>query len=222
MQHYLPESGPSAGPFSLEKARAVCAKVYGNPDVCDPAFTYDPPEAKAIPAIWHHDRGMIVDSLVLCDYENTRVFSMLSEDGAADTALMAKLFSAATGCRDQRSANWTARGSASGTCCAPSTSATTAAIAAIDETTLDGFMYPGKDDGVMLDRGSFLGAAGQLLSSCSGWNPRQRLAHPRASWRSWVWPTWRMGWSRWGSWAEHALSGRAWGWNPQPGETQTH
>jgi len=64
--------------------RAVGARVYGNPNVCDPAFEYDPPETKAIPAIWHHNRGMIVDSLVLCDYENTRVFSMLSQDGAAD------------------------------------------------------------------------------------------------------------------------------------------
>jgi aldehyde:ferredoxin oxidoreductase len=96
-QFYLPQSGPYRGPFSLEKTRAVCAKVYGNADVCDPAFEYDPPEAKAIPALWHSVRGMIIDSLILCDYENTRVFSMLSEDGAADTALMSKLFSASTG-----------------------------------------------------------------------------------------------------------------------------
>ena len=38
-----------------------------------------------------------MDSLVLCDYENSRVFSTLSKDGAADTALMSKLLSAGTG-----------------------------------------------------------------------------------------------------------------------------
>jgi aldehyde:ferredoxin oxidoreductase len=40
---------------------------------------------------------------------------------------------------------------------------------AIDESTLDGFMYPGKDDGVMLDRERF----GSLLDKyyeLSGWN----------------------------------------------------
>jgi len=95
--HYLPVHGPQRGPLSFETARAVCAKVYGNADVCDPTLAYDAPETKAIPAIFHHDRGMIIESLVLCDYENTRVFSMESEDNAADTALMAKLFSASTG-----------------------------------------------------------------------------------------------------------------------------
>ena len=94
---YLPEHGPNRGPISLETARAVCEKVYGNPDVCDPKLTYDMPEARAIPAIFHHDRAMIVESLVLCDREHARVFSMESPDHAADTALMSKLFSACTG-----------------------------------------------------------------------------------------------------------------------------
>jgi len=47
-----------------------------------------PYEAKAIPAIWHSDRGMIIDSLVLCDYGRTRgSFPMLEAGGlaAADT-----------------------------------------------------------------------------------------------------------------------------------------
>ncbi|MEA3407667.1 MAG: aldehyde ferredoxin oxidoreductase N-terminal domain-containing protein [Chloroflexota bacterium] len=155
VQHYLSQSGPDRGPFSLEKVRNVCAKVYGNPDVGDPSLMYDPPEAKAIPAIWHSDRGMIVDSLVLCDYENTRVFSALSEDGAADTALMAKLFSACTGhgiseeeldrageriWNQLRAIDVRDHGRDRD----------------IDESTLDGFMYPGKDDGVMLDRQKFL------------------------------------------------------------------
>ncbi|HIE30557.1 TPA: hypothetical protein EYP66_25140, partial [Candidatus Poribacteria bacterium] len=168
VQHYLPESGPNHGPFSLEKTRAVCAKVYGNPDVCDPAFDYEPPEAKAIPAIWHSHRAMIVDSLILCDYENTRVFSMLSEDGAADTALMSKLFSAATGYNfsekmldlageriwnqlraiDVRNFGRNRK---------------------IDESTIDGFMYPGKDDGVMINREKFLKLLDKYYE-LSGWN----------------------------------------------------
>jgi aldehyde:ferredoxin oxidoreductase len=170
VQFYLTQSGPNRGPFSLEKVRAVCAKVYGNPDVGDPAFDYDPPEAKAIPAIWHHNRGMIIDSLILCDYENTRVFSMLSEDGAADTAQMSKLFSACTGidtseqeldragerifnllrCIDIRDYDRDRK---------------------IDEQTIDGFMYPGKDDGVMMDRSKFLKLLDKYYE-LRGWNRR--------------------------------------------------
>jgi aldehyde:ferredoxin oxidoreductase len=97
MLSYLPEHGPNRGPLSVAQARAVCAQVYGEPDVCDPTFTYDRPETKAIPAIYHHDRGMLVESLLLCDKEHARVFSMESEDCAADTGLMARLFCACTG-----------------------------------------------------------------------------------------------------------------------------
>jgi len=96
---YLPVHGPNRGPLSFETARRVCAKIYGDPGVCDPTLGYDAPETKAIPAIFHHNRGMLVESLVLCDREHTRVFSMESEDNAADTALMSKLFSASTGYR---------------------------------------------------------------------------------------------------------------------------
>ncbi|MFH1085874.1 MAG: aldehyde ferredoxin oxidoreductase C-terminal domain-containing protein, partial [Chloroflexota bacterium] len=41
---------------------------------------------------------------------------------------------------------------------------------AIDESTIDGFMYPGKDDGVMLERDRFI----PLLDTyyrLAGWNP---------------------------------------------------
>jgi aldehyde:ferredoxin oxidoreductase len=94
---YLPEHGPNRGPLSFETTRAVCAKVYGESEVCNPDLAYERPETKALPAIFHHNRGMLVESLVLCDREHTRVFSMQSEDRAADTALMSKLFSACTG-----------------------------------------------------------------------------------------------------------------------------
>jgi aldehyde:ferredoxin oxidoreductase len=40
----------------------------------------------------------------------------------------------------------------------------------IDESTLDGFMYPGQDDGVMLDRGKFLTILSKYYE-LSGWDP---------------------------------------------------
>ncbi|MFP3897067.1 MAG: aldehyde ferredoxin oxidoreductase N-terminal domain-containing protein [Anaerolineales bacterium] len=179
VQHYLPQSGPRRGPFSLEKVRNVCARVYGDPDVGDPSFTYDPPEAKAIPAIWHSDRGMIVDSLVLCDYENTRVFSVLSEDGSADTALMAKLFSTSTGYRVSEE-ELDRAGERIWNQLRAIDVRDHGRDRDIDESTLDGFMYPGKDDGVMLDRQKFI----TLLDTYyalrgwnvhNGWPTRKRL-----------------------------------------------
>lgn len=169
VQFYLPESGPLRGPYSLEKVRAVCAKVYGNPDVCDPAFTYDPPEAKAIPAMWHSHRGMVTDSLILCDYENTRVFSELSEDGAADTALMSKLYSACTG-HDLSEKDLDRAGERIWNQLRAIDVRYFQRDRAVDESTLDGFACPGKDDGVVLDRERFL----TLLDSyytLSGWDP---------------------------------------------------
>ncbi|MFH1084743.1 MAG: aldehyde ferredoxin oxidoreductase N-terminal domain-containing protein [Chloroflexota bacterium] len=168
-QHYLPVSGPWRGPFSLEKTRAACAKVYGNPDVCDPHFTYDPPEAKAIPALWHSYRGMLIDSLILCDYENTRVFSMLSEDGAADTAQMAKQFSLATGVETSE-AELDRAGARIWNLLRAIDVRYFGRGRAIDESTIDGFMYPGKDDGVMMEREKFI----PLLDTyyrLAGWNP---------------------------------------------------
>jgi aldehyde:ferredoxin oxidoreductase len=168
VQFYLPESGPLRGPYSLEKVRDICARVYGNADVCDPAYTYDPPEAKAIPAIWHSHRGMIVDSLVLCDYENTRVFSGENEDGMADTGLMAKLLSACTGC-DLSEADLDRAGERIWNQLRAIDVRDFGRDRAIDESTIDGFMYPGKDDGVMLDRERFLPLL-DAYYALSGWD----------------------------------------------------
>jgi aldehyde:ferredoxin oxidoreductase len=169
VQFYLPESGPRRGPFPLEQVRAVCARVYGNADVCDPAYTYDPPEAKAIPAMWHSHRGMIVNSLILCDYENTRVFSTASEDGVADTALMAKLFSACTG-YDLSEAELDRAGERIWNQLRAIDVRYFSRDRAVDESTIDGFMYPGKDDGVMLDRNKFLTLL-DAYYALSGWDP---------------------------------------------------
>ena len=168
VQLYLPESGPLCGPFHLEQVRTICARVYGNADVCDPAYTYDPPEAKAIPAIWHSHRAMIVDSLVLCDYENTRVFSGESEEGMADTALMAKLFSACTGC-ELSEAELDRAGERIWNQLRAIDVRYFARDRGIDESTIDGFLYPGKDDGVMLDRDRFLPLL-DAYYALSGWD----------------------------------------------------
>jgi aldehyde:ferredoxin oxidoreductase len=168
VQHYLTESGPNRGPFPLEKVKAVCGRVYGEPDVCDPRYTYEPPELKAIPAMWHSHRGMLVNALVLCDYEQSRVFGTTREDGAADTSLMANLLSACTGL-DLTQAELDRGGERIWNLCRAIDVRYFARDRAIDESTLDGFMYPGKDDGVMLDRERFL----RLLDAyyrLSGWD----------------------------------------------------
>ena len=179
VQRYLSETGPKSGPFPLEKARAVTAKIYGNPDVCDPAFTYDPPETKAIPAIWHSHRAMVVDSLVLCDRVQSRVFSMLSEDGTADTTLMSQLFSTSTG-YDISEEELDQAGERIWSQFRAIDVRNFGRDRAIDESTLDGFMYPGKDDGVVLDREKFLTLLDKYYELSgwdltNGWPTRARL-----------------------------------------------
>jgi aldehyde:ferredoxin oxidoreductase len=169
-QHYFAESGPLRGPFTLDKVRAVCAKVYGDPDVGDHHFAYDPPAAKTIPALWHSWRGMILDSLILCDYENTRVFSLESEDGAADTALMAKLYAAATGFpTSERELDQA--GERIWTLLRALDVRNFGRDRAVDESTLGGFLYPGKDDSVTLDRARFLPLMDDYYTR-AGWNPQ--------------------------------------------------
>ncbi len=152
----------------MEKVDAVCAKVYGEPDICNPAYEYDPPELKAIPAIWHSHRGMIVDSLVLCDREHTRVFSMESEDGAADTAMMSRLFSVCTG-YDVSEVELDQAGERIWNQLRAIDVRNFGRDRSVDEYTIDGFMYPGKDDGVLLDREKFLTLLDKYYE-LSGWN----------------------------------------------------
>jgi aldehyde:ferredoxin oxidoreductase len=179
VQYYLTESGPNRGPFPLEKVKAVCDRVYGNPDVCDPQYTYDPPELKAIPAIWHSHRGMLVNSLIMCDYEQSRVFGTTREDGAADTSLIAGLLTACTGI-EVRQAELDRAGARIWNLLRAIDVRFFGRDREIDESTLDGFTYPGKDDGVMLDRARFLGLldAYYQLSGWDlehGWPTRDRL-----------------------------------------------
>jgi aldehyde:ferredoxin oxidoreductase len=172
------ESGKGA--LSMEKVRAVCARVYGSPDVCDPAFTYDPPENKVIPAMWHSHRAMVVNSLVLCDWEHTRVFSTLSEDGAADTALMSKLLSACTG-HDTGEAALDRAGKRIWNQLRAIDVRYFCRDRAVDESTLDGYAYPTQDDGVILDRARFADLLDKYYelsgwNAKNGWPTRARLA----------------------------------------------
>jgi hypothetical protein len=180
VQNYMPVSGPRRGPMPEARVRAVCEQVYGHPDVCDDRYTYDPPELKALPALWHSHRGMLVNSLVLCDREHSRVFGTTSEDGKADTGLMARLFSACTGVETSET-DLNRAGERIWNLLRAIDVRYFARDRAIDESTLDGFMYPGKDDGVMLDRERF----GTLLdkyyelsgwNATNGWPTRDRLA----------------------------------------------
>jgi aldehyde:ferredoxin oxidoreductase len=121
--------------------------------------------------MWHSHRGMVVNSLVLCDYEQSRVFSASSEDGRADTGLMARLLSACTGVETSE-ADLDLAGERIWNLLRAIDVRYFGRDRAIDESTLDGFMYPGRDDAVMLDRDRFL----KLLDAyyeLSGWD----LAH---------------------------------------------
>jgi aldehyde:ferredoxin oxidoreductase len=169
VQPYLSESGPNRGPYPIEKVRAVSKKVYGDPRVCDPAFEYDPPETKALPAVWHTDRAMIVDSLILCDRENTRVFSMLTEDGSADTALMSKLFSTCTGIETSEGELQKA-GERIFNLLRAIDIRNYGRNRKIDEEVIDvGFHYPGKDDGIILNKEKFLKLMDKYYE-LRGWN----------------------------------------------------
>jgi aldehyde:ferredoxin oxidoreductase len=167
------------GRVSQEQVRAICARVYGSPDACDPTFSYDPPETKVLPAMWHSHRGMVVNSLVLCDYEHTRVFSRKSEDGAADTALMSKLLSACTGISVSE-----AELDRAGERIWNQLRAVDVRYfdrdRAIDVSTLDGYAYPALEDGVTLDRERFLSLLDTYYeqsgwNSANGWPTRARL-----------------------------------------------
>jgi aldehyde:ferredoxin oxidoreductase len=169
MLNYLPEHGPNRGPLSWETARAVCDKVYGEPDVCDPAYTYDRPETKALPAIYHHDRGMIVESLVLCDREHARVFSLESEDYGADTALMAKLFSACTGVETSE-AELDDAGERVFNLLRAIDVRDHGRSRRVDEATASSLTHPAFTDGVTLDLERF-GPMLDTYYALRGWNP---------------------------------------------------
>ncbi len=180
MRYIEGNRSPHPGPIPMERVRQVCAAVYGHPDVCDPDITYDPPEVKAIPALWHSHRAMLVNSLVLCDREHSRVFSMLTEDNVADTAMMARLFSACTG-YDVTQADLDRAGERIWTLLRALDVRNFRRDRRVDLSSLNAFTLPGRDDGVTLDPVKFE----RLLDSyyelsgwdrSTGWPTRERLA----------------------------------------------
>jgi aldehyde:ferredoxin oxidoreductase len=93
---------------------------------------------------------------------------MLSEDGAADTALMSKLFSASTG-YDLSEKELDLAGERIWNQLRAIDVRNFGRNRKIDESTIDGFMYPGKDDGVMLQRKKFLKLLDKYYE-LSGWS----------------------------------------------------
>ena len=166
---YFPEHGPQRGPLSWETARAVCEEVYGNAGVCDPQLTYNAPETKAIPAIYHHDRGMLCESLVLCEIEHPRVFSMETPDRMADTALMSKLFSACTGCETSER-ELDRSGERIFNLLRAIDIRNHGRDRRIDEFTAETLTHPAFTDGVMLDLEKFAPMLDKYYE-IRGWNP---------------------------------------------------
>ncbi len=175
MLTYLPYTAwEGAGAVTLEQARAVCEKVYGEPDACDPAYTYDKPETKAIPAMYHHHRAMVNNCMVLCERETIRVFSMESEDYAADTALMAKLYQAVTG-EEMSEADLDRAGERVFNLLRAIDvrnhgRARNGASSHSDWATVEGMVGPSIPDGVPLDLGQFSTVLDRYYE-LRGWNP---------------------------------------------------
>jgi aldehyde:ferredoxin oxidoreductase len=119
--------------------------------------------------MWHSHRGMVVNSLVLCDYEHSRVFSTLSDDGMADTALMSKLLSACTG-HEMDEETLDRAGERIWNQLRAIDVRYFGRERAIDESTLDGYAYPAREDGVVLDRTKFVALLTKYYA-LSGWNP---------------------------------------------------
>ena len=94
---------------------------------------------------------------------------MLTPDHMADTALPAKLFSACTGC-DVSEADLHRAGERIWNQLRAIDVRNFGRSRVIDESTLDGYMVPGKDDGVMLDRDRFQALLDKYYE-LSGWNP---------------------------------------------------
>ena len=103
----------------------------------------------------------------------------MNEDGAADTALMSKLFSACTGF-DVSEEELDRAGERIWNQLRAIDVRDHGRDRRVDESTIDGFMYPGMDDGVMLDREKFLVLMDKYYELRSwdvtnGWPRREKL-----------------------------------------------
>ncbi len=169
LQYVAGNAGPRPGPISDEQARHVSATVYGHPDICDPTLTYETPEVKTIPALWHSHRAMLVNSLILCDREHSRIFSMLTEDHVADTKIMAKLFRTCTGFELSQD-DLDRAGERIWNQLRAVDVRNFGRNRTVDLSSLNAFVFPGKDDGVALDQERFVGLLDNYYER-SGWDP---------------------------------------------------
>jgi aldehyde:ferredoxin oxidoreductase len=112
---------------------------------------------------------MIVESLVLCDREHARVFSLESEDYGADTALMAKLFSACTGVETSE-AELDDAGERVFNLLRAIDVRDHGRSRRVDEATASSLTHPAFTDGVTLDLERF-GPMLDTYYALRGWNP---------------------------------------------------
>lgn len=111
---------------------------------------------------------MVVNSLILCEREHSRIFSSLTKDGVADTALMSKLFSSCTGYEiSEQELNKS--GERIWNQLRAIDVRKFGRNRAIDESTLNSFIYPSKDDGITLDPEKFLRLLDKYYE-LSGWD----------------------------------------------------
>ncbi len=84
--------------LTWDKVKAVSKRLYGMEGSMDYQVTYDPPEAKARPAAYHRWRGALLSSLLLCDWQMPRVFSIREMEGPQTyPQAESEMFSAVTG-----------------------------------------------------------------------------------------------------------------------------
>ncbi|GAI84696.1 unnamed protein product, partial [marine sediment metagenome] len=85
--------------LTWDKIKAVSKRLYGMEGSMDYQVTYDPPEAKARPAAYHRWRGALLASLLLCDWQMPRVFTIRETADGIQTYPQAEseMFSAVTG-----------------------------------------------------------------------------------------------------------------------------
>jgi aldehyde:ferredoxin oxidoreductase len=84
--------------FTQDKVDAVSKRLYGMTGAMDPAVSFDPPEAKAKAAQVHKWKGALLSSLLLCDWQMPRIFSVRKMTGPQTyPQAESEMYSAVTG-----------------------------------------------------------------------------------------------------------------------------
>jgi aldehyde:ferredoxin oxidoreductase len=81
-----------------DRIAPVSQRLYGTTQTMDPNISFDPPEAKAYGARFHKWHGALTSSLLLCDWQMPRVFSIRNmPDPHTYPQAESEMFSAVTG-----------------------------------------------------------------------------------------------------------------------------